>query len=479
MASEAGASVGRPVTGPTRPWLALLQKLRGRTLARLGWGLADQAVSSLTNVAVSFYLVHTLHAAEFGAFGLAYVTYGFALNASRGLSTDPLMVRFSGTELPAWRRAVAGCTGTALCTGLLAGAFALGVAALLRGTTGTAFLALGLTLPGLMLQDSWRYSFFALGRGGHAFLNDMIWAAALAPALIILRDTRHGSVFWVVFAWGAAAAVAAAVGPFQARVVPDVRQAWAWLTAHRDLGPRYLAEGLISNASGQLRSYGTGIILGLAAVGYLQAMVTLMGPTTILFAAMGLVLIPEAARVLRRRPDRLWLFCILVSVGLTALGASWGVVLLIASPRGLGNVMLGAIWRPTYPLILPAALTVAASGCGGGAGAGLHAIGASRRSLRVAIIGTVATVGMSLAGAAEWGVVGTMWGTAIAAVLSCFLIWWQLWVALRDANISASSGLLASTGRHRSRTWHWRSTDYSEPRHAAEGGRLPSVTGDD
>ena len=26
-------------------------------------------------------------------------------------------------------------------------------------------MALGLTLPGLMLQDSWRFAFFALGRG--------------------------------------------------------------------------------------------------------------------------------------------------------------------------------------------------------------------------------------------------------------------------------------------------------------------------
>ena len=70
-------------------------------------------MSSLTNFAVSIYVVRTLGAAQFGAFSLAYVTYAFALNASRGLATDPLMVRFSGTDLPTWRRAVAECTGTA------------------------------------------------------------------------------------------------------------------------------------------------------------------------------------------------------------------------------------------------------------------------------------------------------------------------------------------------------------------------------
>ena len=74
---------------------------------RLGWGLADQAMSSLTNVAVSIYVARELGAAQFGAFSLAYVTYAFALNASRGLATDPLMVRFSGADLADVAAAVA------------------------------------------------------------------------------------------------------------------------------------------------------------------------------------------------------------------------------------------------------------------------------------------------------------------------------------------------------------------------------------
>ena len=73
---------------------------------RLGWGLADQGMSSLSNAALSFYMAHQLGATQFGAFSIAYVTYSFALNASRGLATEPLLVRFSGAELPAWRKAV-------------------------------------------------------------------------------------------------------------------------------------------------------------------------------------------------------------------------------------------------------------------------------------------------------------------------------------------------------------------------------------
>ena len=446
VGSEARAGTVAPTAKAMKHWGAVLRQLRHRALARLGWGLADQGVSSLTNVAVSFYLVHTLSATDFGAFSLAYVTYGFALNASRGLSTDPLMVRFSGAEVQVWRQAVAACTGTALGTGLITGVFAVTAGVFVGGITGAGFLALGLTLPGLMLQDSWRFSFFALGRGDYAFLNDIIWAATLAPSLVILRIVGHASVFWVVLAWGTSGTLAAAVGPLQARILPNLFCAWVWLVRHRDLGPRYLAEGVVSNSSAQLRSYGTGIILGLAAVGYLQAVVTLMGPTTIIFSATGLVLIPEAARLLRRRPDRVWLFCILCSAGMAALGIVWGLVLLIASPIGLGSLMLGAIWRPTYPLIFPAVVTIAATACNLGAGTGLHALGASRRSLHVTIFASAAVVGLSLLGAAKWGVTGTMWGTATAGWLTTAVSWFQLRAALRDAKIASPHGLATIRG---------------------------------
>ena len=141
-------------------------------------------MGALTNVLLALYIARTLGAEQFGAFSLAYVTYGLAINASRGLSADPLLIRFSGTHLPIWRRAAAGCTGTALLVGLVGGACALAAGSLVGGTTGLAFVALGLTLPGLMVQDSWRYSFFALGRGYLAFINDTVWA--------VVHDSRAG-----------------------------------------------------------------------------------------------------------------------------------------------------------------------------------------------------------------------------------------------------------------------------------------------
>ncbi len=390
-------------------------------------------MSSLTNFAVAIYIARTLGAVQFGAFSLAYVTYSFSLNASRGLGTDPLLVRFSNAEHPIWRRAVANCTGTAAVVGLATGACVLVVSMILDGTARAAFLALGLTMPGLLLQDSWRFAFFAHGRGSQAFLNDTVWAAALFPSLIMLKVTGHADVFWFVFAWGASAAAGAAVGPLQARVTPKPSDAWKWVSRHSDLGPRYLVEGTSNAGSTLLFNFGIALILGLADVGYVRAANTLMGPFMIVFFGMGLVTLPEAARVLRRSPRHLPLFCMLVSGGLALLGLAWGVVLLVALPRGLGDLMLRHLWRPTYPLVLPGTIGIMGGCVGAGAGVGIHALGIARRSLRAMVITSAATVILGLGGAFAGGAVGTMLGAAVAAWIGALLFWWQFRAALQES----------------------------------------------
>ena len=419
---------------------------------RLSWGVADQAVSSLTNFAVNIYIARYLGAVQYGAFSLAFVTYGFALQASRGLATDPLLVRFSHTDLATWRRAVRDCTGTAIAVGLVTGACVLLAAALLDGETRLAFLALGLTLPGLLLQDSWRFSFFALGRGGRAFLNDVAWAVTLFPALVLLRTTGHASVFWFVFAWGATAAVGAAVGPLQARVMPRLSGARKWLSQQRDLGPRYLVEGTATSAASQLRNYGIGLLLGLAAVGYVQAANTLMGPYQVVLYGMGLVALPEAARILRNSPRHMKLFCVLLSVGLSLAALAWGIALLVALPRGLGDWLLGSIWRPAYPLVLPTTLFMMGGCASAGAGTYLHALGNARRSLRAGVIQSILYVACSLAGAVAGGAVGTMRGAAIGMWIGALVFWWQLRLALRESRTVSdgpSSVPRRRGGRHR------------------------------
>ncbi|MDG4861594.1 hypothetical protein P8605_26005, partial [Streptomyces sp. T-3] len=182
-------------------------------VGRLSWGLADQAASSMTNFAVGIYVARSLGLAAFGVFSLAWVTYGVVLSVSRGLATDPLVVRYSGVPDWSWRGAVARSSGTALGVGGAIGLVCLGVGLGLGGSVGTAFACLGVMLPGLLLQDAWRYAFFAAGTGRKAFVNDLVWGVALVPAMVVAA--RVGSVAAFVLAWGASATLAAAYGCLQ------------------------------------------------------------------------------------------------------------------------------------------------------------------------------------------------------------------------------------------------------------------------
>ncbi|MFE0766009.1 MATE family efflux transporter [Streptomyces smyrnaeus] len=401
---------------------------RRAIVGRLSWGLADQAASSLTNFAVGIYVARSLGLAAFGAFSLAWVTYGVVLSVSRGLATDPLVVRFSGVSDVSWRGAVARSSGTALGVGAAIGAVCLVVGSALGGPVGTAFACLGVMLPGLLLQDAWRYAFFAAGTGRKAFVNDLVWGVALVPAMVVAA--RVGSVAAFVLAWGASATVAAAYGCLQSGIRPRSSGAREWLREHRDLGYRYLVENVSNSGAGQLRAYGLGAIVGVSAVGVVRGAELLLGPFLALLMGLSLVTVAEAARVLRRSPHRLGTFCLLLGGGQAAAALLWGTALLLMPDRA-GELVLGGVWHSASELIVPATLGVAGAGLGTGAAAGLRALGAARRSLRSQLFASTCYVGGGLGGAAVAGTIGSAWGVAAATVCGSAVWWLHLRSALR------------------------------------------------
>ncbi|MGW7362222.1 hypothetical protein ACWGI8_02075 [Streptomyces sp. NPDC054841] len=396
---------------------------------RLSWGLADQAASSISNFAVGIYVARSLGVTAFGVFSLAWVTYGVVLNVSRGLATDPLVVRFSGVSDTAWRGAVARSSGTALGVGAAIGAACLVVGLALGGQVGPAFACLGVMLPGLLLQDAWRYSFFAAGTGKKAFVNDLVWGVALVPAMVVAA--RVGSVAAFVLAWGASATVAAGYGYVQSGIVPRTAQARAWLREQRDLGYRYLVENVSLSGASQLRAYGLGAIVGVGAVGAVRGAELLLGPFLAVLMGLSLVTVAEAARVLRRAPHRLGKFCLLLGGGQAVAALLWGGALLLIPDR-LGELVLGDVWHSAAQLIVPVTLGVAGAGLGTGAAAGLRALAAARRSLRCQLFASACYVAGGLGGAALAGTVGSAWGVATATLAASAVWWLQLRSALRE-----------------------------------------------
>lgn len=402
---------------------------RRAILGRLSWGLADQAASSLSNFAVGIYVARSLGLTAFGVFSLAWVTYGVVLSVSRGLATDPLVVRFSGVSDASWRGAVARSSGTALGVGTVIGAACLVAGLALGGPVGPAFAGLGVMLPGLLLQDAWRYSFFAAGNGQKAFVNDVVWGVALVPAMVVAA--RAGSVTAFVLAWGASATVAAVYGCFQSGIRPRLTGAREWLRQHRDLSYRYLVENVGVSGASQLRAYGLGAIVGVSAVGVIRGAELLLGPFLAVLMGLTLVTVAEAARMLRQAPHRLGRFCFFLGGGQAVGALLWGALLLLVPDR-LGEFVLGDVWSSASALIVPVTLGVAGAGIGTGAAAGLRALAAARRSLRCQLFASSCYVGGGLGGAVVAGTIGSAWGVAAASLCSSAVWWLQLRSALRE-----------------------------------------------
>ncbi|MFD3625919.1 hypothetical protein [Streptomyces sp. NPDC058698] len=402
---------------------------RRAVAGRLSWGLADQAASSLSNFAVGIYVARSLGLTAFGVFSLAWVTYGVVLNVSRGLATDPLVVRFSGVPEASWRTAVARSSGTSLGVGAVIGAVCLVAGLGIGGDLGTAFAGLGVVLPGLLLQDAWRYAFFAAGDGRKAFVNDVVWGVALVPAMVVAAHV--GTVTAFLLAWGGSAAVAAGYGCLQSGIRPRPAGVREWHRDHRDLGYRYLVENVGVSGASQLRAYGLGAIVGVGAVGEIRGAELLLGPFLAVLMGLSLVTVAEAARVLRHAPRRLGTFCLLLGGGQAVGALSWGAALLLVPDR-LGELVLGDVWSSASELIVPVTLGVAGAGLGTGAAAGLRALAAARRSLRCQMFASACYVIGGIGGAVVGGTVGSAWGVAAAAACGSAVWWLQLRSALRE-----------------------------------------------
>lgn len=403
-----------------------------QTVRRLGWGVADQGISSLSNFALGLFVARSFGASNFGAFTLAYITYTFVINAARGLATDPLLVRYSGDVTSRWRRATSAATGTALLVGVLAGVICIVAGLLLPDPIGPVFVALGIGLPALVLQDSWRFTFFASGRGLSAFINDLVWTVLLVLALLVLYRSGDGSAARCLLAFGGTAALAAVLGAAQARVLPRPHRVVRWLRAHRQISVRYLVENVTISGASQVRSYVLGAVAGLAAVGYVRASEILMGPFFVVLMGISQVAVPEASRVFHRNSGRLARFCFILGGSQAAAAVVWGLILITVFPLGPGPALLKELWMPTAQLLPAITLTVAAASFTTAATAGLRAMGVAKRSLRAQLTGSTAYAVCGAAGAVLGGALGASWGVTTAQVFAALVWWYQLRAALVD-----------------------------------------------
>lgn len=395
--------------------------LPGR-IRRVFWGFADQALSSLTNFVLAIAVARSVGTAEFGIFSVVFVTYLVCLSLSRAVATEPFSVRFSAVDPDHWRHATKAATGTALTVGAIAGLACLLAGLVIGGSAGTTFAVLGIGLPLLLLQDAWRYVFFAAGRGASAFANDLVWTLALGVGLVVLLIDEVASVDAFVAVWAIGAGAGAVFGGFQTRIRPRPDLVTKWRHEHSDIAPRFAAEALVVSGAQYLTTTGIGIVAGLAVVGTVRAGTVLMNAVHIATYGIQLFAIPEAVRLKERSRASLIRFCVLLAVMLASIALGWGAFLLLL-PDSIGRAILAGTWDDARSVILPLSLSLAAGGIQAGAFVGLRALALAKSSLRARLTSSLLLLTGGLGGAVLGGAVGAAWGMALGVSIGA-ASWW-------------------------------------------------------
>ncbi len=270
---------------------------RGAALARrAGWNVGDQILSALTNVALAFIVARAVDARGFGAFSIAFLIFSLLVGVERALVGQPMSMVYSAAEPHTLARAIRGGTGTALALGAVSGVGAVITGTLVGGVTGHALIAVGVVLPGLMLQDACRMIFFALRKPALATLNDTIWAVFQFVPMIWMVAAGVRSVTAYVLVWGASAAIAATVGLIQLGHLPSISLVRWWVKHHRTLSGYLMAEYVLGAGAYQSCVFLIGAFVGVQAVGSLRAAAVLIGPVGILATAIFTFALPELTR---------------------------------------------------------------------------------------------------------------------------------------------------------------------------------------
>lgn len=416
---------------------------RGGLARRAGWGLADQALSSLTNFALVIVAAHGSTPRAFGLFALIFATFSIALGACRAVCCEPLAVRFSNESKLAWRSGASMATGAAIVIGVLIGVACITIGLVIGGAARGPLVILGFSLPGLLLQDAWRYAFFADGSGQRAFANDAVYAILLLPAIAVLMTRGHVGLGVLLALWGGGAAVAAVFGVFQSRLLPRPLLCLSWWRRQSDLAPRYLAEFVSLTGEGQLMLYAIALVTSLSAVAAVRGGLLLLGPINIIGFGAILAGVPEAVRLLERDPRKLILASVVVSAGLATLTVLWAAVVLLI-PSQLGVSAIGTVWYTARPLVVPLALCLVALGVVMSAVISLRALAAARRSMRARLLVSPVVLCSGLIGAALAGAPGAAWGLVIGNSFAAVVFWYHLVHAIPEHRASQPAGKVAA-----------------------------------
>jgi hypothetical protein len=298
--------------------------------------------------------------------------------------------------------------GGALGIGAIAGFCAIAVAAAwtllspqVSSENALALLVFGLGLPGLMLQDLWRYVFFCAGRPAQALLNDAAWSVPQLAIFVIFGAGQ--SLPFYIGVWGTCAGAAALVGTAQVGSRPHLRRGLPWIREHWYLGGALVGGSLFLAAGTQMSTFAIAATSGLIGSASMRGADILFGPLRVITMASVVAGTGEGIRRQRKRPDgdRALVRGITLGLGVVSIGWTLAVMLL---PIEAGKALLGDSWLPVRHIAIPYGFWACAAILWTGPAIGLRVRKSTRPMARVASITAPMTVLLALAVSAYAGI---------------------------------------------------------------------------
>lgn len=387
--------------------------------------LGSAALSSVTNAGVTLAAVAILSPIDYGLFAtgmMAAILSALTINSFTG---ELLLTLPNRPEEVILARMV-----TWMITGALAVCILIVCAVLYVNhfaALGATSLAIAWCIPGATSHAVARNCSFSLRRPEVSFALDLIWAvlafSSIAIAFIVPYDIS-GPLLLAV--WGLGAYVSLFLVHMPRRPKFPVGSAWRWLQANWRFGGTLAYGNISQTGSRQIVALMVGGVVGLATLGSFRFAQTLLGLSTIFFAAARSYYMPRLSAA--RTADKsqallLWKISSWLAV-IPMLGAAVGSLLIARSGTVQGNqTVMGA-----NDFLWPLAIASAGLAISQGPMMGLkvrHASGAllfARTAMMVLSIGG-AIVGIALSGAS-----GAAWSLAVTSMLGAVL-WWSMYLA--------------------------------------------------
>lgn len=384
-----------------------------RLVGRAGWTVVDQALSSLSSLVLSITVARAVDAESFGAYTVAFAVYSVAVLVSRAVVSQPLPIRYATAGPREFREAAGASAGAACSVGALIGVLVVVAGLVLGGTVGMALVAMGILIPGVLVQDAWRSAFFASARPQWAAAIDGLWLVLQVGSVLVLVAWGTSSAVPYLVGWGVAGAAGALLASVGGRTGPRVRRTAAWLRRHWTLTRYLLVESIIVQGAFQGSLLLVGALAGLQDVAALRGAQVVLGPVALLSMSMTAFIVPELARRAQLMGPRRVQVAVGVGLALSLLGAAWGTVMLLL-PDHVGTAILGESWIEVQPVLLATVIGQSINSLSTGATMVVYARGETRAALQINVVVAAGLLGFGLLGLALGGVEGVAWGYALA-----------------------------------------------------------------